>query len=603
MNREKETGKQEQMKHQTGAGKQKNKSHAAKVSFGISKKLFLGFAVILLCLVVLGIVLMTAMKKTNQDSAEALEYATTISETLEQVQTNAALISADLSILTNISYSLELEEYKNDAMTRIQRNEELMGRFLGREDYVDDKTQEYIDGFLQNVATTDQQITDIIKYAENMNYVKAQRVYNEYVPIQNEINDILGELITYSNERVSMVSKEAREYSGRVQVAFLVLMAGACVIAVVIAVIISRYIITMVQKMESFAEVLKKGDLENRLEVHSGDEFGRLGAALNEANQSLGATLKVIASANETMTGVLEHCTNEIQFLNDAAQDVAAAAQELSAQTEGTANSCVEVDANVQSVADDIEKVSSHTANCRKMVHESASEMTKASEHMERAQQNMQDTFGELRGTLQKYLEDAKSVVQIDEMSSSILDIAEQTNLLSLNASIEAARAGEAGKGFAVVASEISKLALDSRKNVEKIQSVTSLVQQSVLGLIDSANRLLKFVDSDVNQDYGTMIENMRQNAERMQDFASIMEELNGFAGNANQSSAVILDSVHNITNIAKEGSSATETVATKVSNITESVGSINEKIRDLNEAAGGLETVLLQVKRQSKQN
>ena len=73
---------------------------------------------------------MSAMKKTNQDYAEVLEYATTVSETLEQVQTNAALISADLSIVTNIGYSLEMEEYKNDALTRIARNEELMNRFL-----------------------------------------------------------------------------------------------------------------------------------------------------------------------------------------------------------------------------------------------------------------------------------------------------------------------------------------------------------------------------------------------------------------------------------------------------------------------------------------
>lgn len=598
MTSEKEKGMRKREKKQNETrNRGKGKGHAAKVRFSISKKLFLGFAVILLCLVVLGIGLISAMKKTNQDYAEVVEYATTISETLEQVQTNAALISADLSILTNISYSSEVEEYKNDALTRIARNEELMGSFLSREDYVDAKTQEYIDAFLENIAQTDQQISEIIANAEAMSYVKAQRVYNEYVPIQNEINNILGELITYSNERVNAVSDGAREYSGRIQLVFLGLMAVACVIAVVIAVIISRYIISMVQKMKAFAEILKKGDIENRLEVRVGDEFGSLGAALNEANQSLGATLKVIASANETMAEVLEHCTNEIQYLNDATQDVAAAAQELSAQTEGTADTCMEVDSNVQSVADDIENVSSHTANCREMVHESAQEMTKASEHMEKAQQNMLDTFGELRETLQKYLEDAKSVVQIDEMSSSILDIAEQTNLLSLNASIEAARAGEAGKGFAVVASEISKLAQDSRKNVEKIQSVTSLVQQSVLGLIDSANRLLHFVDSDVNQDYGTMIEHMRQNAERMQDFASIMEELNGFAVNADQSSTAILNSVHNITNIAKDSSSATETVATKVYNITEGVGRISRKIQELNEAASGLETVLLQVK------
>lgn len=54
---------------------------------------------------------------------------------------------------------------------------------------------------------------------------------------------------------------------------------------------------------------------------------------------------------------------------------------------------------------------------------------------------------------LQKKKEKADAVLQIKELSDTILSISEQTNLLALNASIEAARAGEAGRGFSLVAS------------------------------------------------------------------------------------------------------------------------------------------------------
>lgn len=62
-----------------------------------------------------------------------------------------------------------------------------------------------------------------------------------------------------------------------------------------------------------------------------------------------------------------------------------------------------------------------------------------------------------------------------EEISSAVKiinDVCEQTNLIALNASIEAARAGEAGKGFVVVASEIKKLADQSNKSADYINSI-----------------------------------------------------------------------------------------------------------------------------------
>lgn len=577
--------------------KAKKQSSIAKMKFSISKKMIVSFTVIVLCLVIIGVGLMVTMNKTNSDYEEALECSVIMAESIEQVQVNAGMIMADLSLITNRSYFDDLETYKVDAEARVAENQQMIASFMENKNLIDSTTQEYLDTYAAKQAEIDAFMAEIMEHSVKKSYVVAQSVYNEYVPVQNEVNSILDQLIEHNMERIRSMAGEATALSRSLSMVFTFLILVAIVIAVACALILSRYIIRMVHKMQNFAEVLKRGNKENLLNVKSSDEFGVLSSALNEANQSLGTTLDAIADANETMTGVLVHCNNEIQFLNDATQDVAAAAQELAAQTEGTANSCSDVDRNVQSVAADIENVSKNSADCKTRVNASAQEMTQASEKMEVAQKNMLITFEKLRETLEKYLEDAKSVTQIDEMSGSILDIAEQTNLLSLNASIEAARAGEAGKGFAVVASEISKLAQDSRNNVEKIQRVTSLVQQSVLGLIESANRLLQFVENDVNQDYDTMIKNMRENAEQMQNFAEIIDELNNYAANAEQSTTVIRDAVHNISTISQESSSATETVATKIYNITESVSNISQKVEGLNDAAEQLEDVLKQVK------
>ena len=50
--------------------------------------------------------------------------------------------------------------------------------------------------------------------------------------------------------------------------------------------------------------------------------------------------------------------------------------------------------------------------------------------------------FEEVGTTLERAVEESRSVEQINALTGNILDIASQTNLLALNASIEAARAG-----------------------------------------------------------------------------------------------------------------------------------------------------------------
>jgi methyl-accepting chemotaxis protein len=69
---------------------------------------------------------------------------------------------------------------------------------------------------------------------------------------------------------------------------------------------------------------------------------------------------------------------------------------------------------------------------------------------------------------------------KITNVSDLVADLAKQTNMLALKAAVEAARVGEQGKGFGVVAGEIRKLAEESKKSAQKINTLATDIQISI---------------------------------------------------------------------------------------------------------------------------
>jgi methyl-accepting chemotaxis protein len=113
---------------------------------------------------------------------------------------------------------------------------------------------------------------------------------------------------------------------------------------------------------------------------------------------------------------------------------------------------------------------------------------------------------------------------QIGAVINLVSDLASQTNMLALNAAVEAARAGEHGKGFAVVAAEIRKLADQSRKSAEKVNTLVADVRKATDATVmvteegtQTAAQGMALAQStaaafhSLRASLGTLVENFRQ--------------------------------------------------------------------------------------------
>lgn len=404
-------------------------------------------------------------------------------------------------------------------------------------------------------------------------------VDGELITVYLPVKDSRGQVVTVlgCDFDASLIVNRLQNVLVRI---FLIAGAGAVVAVILLSLIINGVTRSLrVVNRKLYELVHNEGDLAQKLHVHTGDEMELIAENVNALLQyireimlQISKNSNQLSSSTQIVAGKLSDAGISITDISDTMQEMSAAMEETTASLNQINETVVGIYGRTGEIYGKAEEGNSFAGKIQKRAEELR---RKAVMEQEDAQLRAE----EMEASVKEKIGQSKSVEEINFLTDNIIGITAQTNLLALNASIEAARAGEAGKGFAVVAGEIGKLASDSAEAASKIQQVSAKVIESVEGLANEAEQMVRFMEKTALAGYRELISVSEDYSRDAKSIHTIMTQFEENSQQLQQSVDMIKEAMQAV-NIAVEESAA------GVVNISEKSIELNAGMDDIGKEA-----------------
>jgi methyl-accepting chemotaxis protein len=352
-----------------------------------------------------------------------------------------------------------------------------------------------------------------------------------------------------------------------------------------LTILINKVVIRPIRIITKDAEQMAQGNLSYNHELMAygakKHEIGVLSAAfinLCDNMKELVSDIKVSVEKIDTSCTELEGNT---KYVEKSSEQITSSISEIARGISEQAGSTQNGNVMLRQILESLLKLSGNAKASAELTAESDRVMEINSRSISYQKEKMEESkeaTGKVSGTITLLSDKSR---EIEYIISMINEIAEQTNLLALNAAIEAARAGEQGKGFAVVADEIRKLAEQSSKATQKINTLITDIQEGITDAYTEMNHTEEIIneqEKSVDEVTVSFDEMKQSNQEIIKFVEKVIQDIGLLEKDANE----VVGMIENLASISEETAASTEEISAATEQNLASIQKMGQEVVNL---------------------